>query len=318
MSNNTKKGLILQIPHIPVLLNEVIDVFSDIDSGYIVDCTVGYGGHSEAILKSNPNINLICIDQDKEAIEFSKKRLAPYKNRVKFINKKFSKAVEEIKGYDLRGVLADIGVSSLQLDKKDRGFGFDSDVLDMRMNQESDLSAYEVVNHYPQSELERIFRDYGEIKSYKKLANLIVSERVKKPFESAKKLASFIAKNMASSKLHPATLAFQAIRIEVNDELGELNNLLESIKDAKLNNCKVAIITFHSLEDRIVKRTFKEWAKRCICPPDLYRCECGGNHAIGKILTKKPIKPTKEEIKSNPRSRSSKMRAFNLRQDDEK
>ena len=310
MSNNTKKGLILQIPHIPVLLNEVIDVFSDIDSGYIVDCTVGYGGHSEAILKSNPNINLICIDQDKEAIEFSKKRLAPYKNRVKFINKKFSKAVEEIKGYDLRGVLADIGVSSLQLDKKDRGFGFDSDVLDMRMNQESDLSAYEVVNHYPQSELERIFRDYGEIKSYKKLANLIVSERLKKPFESAKELSAFIARNMGFSKLHPATLPFQAIRIEVNKELDELKNLLKNLKNLNNFNLLVAIISFHSLEDKIVKATFKKWSQNCICPSGVLRCECGNNNSLGKVVTKKPIIPTGEEIDKNPRSRSSKLRVF--------
>ncbi len=300
----------MQIPHIPVLLDEVIEVFRDIDSGYIVDCTVGYGGHSEAILKSNPNIKLICIDQDREAIEFSKKRLEPFKDRVKFINKKFSSAVDDIKDYDLRGVLADIGVSSLQLDKKERGFGFKSDVLDMRMNQESSLSAYTVVNEYSKSDLERIFRDYGEVKPYKKLANLIVSERFNKPFESGKQLSSFIAQNLGSSKLHPATLPFQAIRIEVNKELEELENLLKNLKNLNSFNLLVAIITFHSLEDKIVKMTFKKWSQNCICPSGVIKCECGNNNSLGKVVTKKPIIPTGEEIDKNPRSRSSKLRIF--------
>ncbi len=302
----------MQIPHTPVLLNEVKEVFKDIKSGYIVDCTVGYGGHSEAILSSNKDVKLICVDQDIEAIEFSKKRLDRFKDRVVFINKRFSSAIDDIKsrGYELRGVLADIGVSSLQLDKSERGFGFNSQVLDMRMDQNSSLSAYEVVNYYPKEELERIFKEYGEIKSYKKLANLIVSERVKKPFESAKELSSFIAKNMASSKLHPATLAFQAIRIEVNQELEELKKLLENLKNLNNLNLLVAIITFHSLEDKIVKSTFKSWSKNCICPSGVLKCECGNNNSLGKIITKKPIIPRGEEVDKNPRSRSSKLRVF--------
>ncbi len=292
------------------MLDEVVDIFKDIEGGYVIDCTVGYGGHSEGILKSNPNIKLICIDQDKEAIEFSKKRLSPYENRVIFINKRFSEAIEDIKEYDLRGVLADIGVSSLQLDKSERGFGFNSPVLDMRMNTDANLSAYEVVNHYPQIELERIFKEYGEVKYYKKLSNLIVSERLKKPFESAKELSTFIAKNMGSSKLHPATLPFQAIRIEVNKELDELENLLQNLKN--LNNFKllVAIITFHSLEDKIVKSLFKRWSQNCICPKGVMRCECGNNNSLGRVVTKKPIIPTGEEVDKNPRSRSSKLRVF--------
>ena len=300
----------MKSPHIPVLLNEVVEVFKEVEEGYIVDCTVGYGGHSEALLKSNKNIKLICIDQDREAIEFSKKRLEKYKNRVIFINKKFSKAIEEIQKYNIKGVLADIGVSSLQLDKLERGFSFNSPNLDMRMNQNSHLTAYEVVNNYSKSELERIFKEYGEIKNFKKLAELIISERIKKPFESAKELADFIAKNFKHSKLHPATLAFQAIRIEVNQELEELKNLLENLK--KLSNFKflVAIISFHSLEDKIVKKTFKEWSQNCICPPYMIKCECGGNNALGKIITKKPITPSKDELDKNPRSRSSKLRVF--------
>lgn len=300
----------MDTPHIPVLYNEVIEAFSDIENGYIVDCTLGYGGHSEALLKNLPNVKLICIDQDSEALEFSKKRLEPFCDRVIFEKGRFSSVIKKHLDKDIRGILADIGVSSLQLDKKARGFGFDSDVLDMRMDQNATLSAKDVVNSYSREQLEEIFRDYGEIREYKKVANIIVQNR---PICSARELSELIEKNFKRGRIHSATLVFQAIRIEVNDELGELANLLDSIKNSPLEHCKVAIITFHSLEDRIVKRTFKEWTKKCICTPDVYRCECGGNHDIGKIITKKPITPSKKEIKENPRSRSSKMRIFEIK-----
>jgi 16S rRNA (cytosine1402-N4)-methyltransferase len=297
----------LQIPHIPVLLDEVISVFKDIQDGYIVDCTVGYGGHSEALLKTNPNIKLLCIDQDDEALSFSKKRLDPYIDRVEFFKGRFSTVIKELKEYDIKGVLADIGVSSLQLDHQNRGFRFDSQSLDMRMDQNSSLDASIVVNSYDRSKLEEIFHLYAEVKEYKKLASLIVENR---PFNSAKELSDLIAKHLYAKKIHPATLVFQAIRIEVNDELGELKELLESIKNLNLSNTIVAIISFHSLEDRIVKNYFKEWSKSCICPAEAFRCECGNNHAKGKIVTKKPIIPTGKEIAKNPRSRSSKLRVF--------
>jgi len=300
----------MQIPHIPVLLEETVKVFSEIKSGYIVDCTVGYGGHSEALLKSNPNIKLICIDQDDEALEFSKKRLRDFSDRVEFKKGRFSDVVSQLKGYDIKGVLADIGVSSLQLDKKERGFSFKSETLDMRMNPENSLSAYEVINKYSQSDLEKILKEYGEIKSYKKMASMIVNKRLQKPFESARELADFIAKNFSHPKLHPATLLFQAIRIEVNDELGELKRLLENLKILNNSNLLVAIITFHSLEDKIVKETFKQWTKSCICPNGVFRCECGNNNSLGKIVTKKPIIATRKEVDKNPRSRSSKLRVF--------
>ncbi len=302
-------------PHIPVLLEEVKEVFKDIKSGYIIDCTVGYGGHSEAILEVNPNIKMICNDKDKEAIEFSKKRLNRFKDRVIFENLSFSKIIKKYEDYPVSGVLADIGVSSLQLDKKERGFSFESEVLDMRMDRSSLLSAYDVVNRYPLEKLEEIFRKYGEIREYKKAASLIVKEREKGDIKSAKALSSLFLKHMKKSKIHPATLIFQAIRIEVNEELKELEELLKSIEKSKIKEAKIAIISFHSLEDRIVKSYFKNWAKKCICSLDAFKCECGGNHSIGKILTKKPITPTKEEIKRNPRSRSSKMRVFALKRD---
>jgi len=299
----------LNIPHKPVLLEEVKEVFKECKDGYIVDCTVGYGGHSEALLEQNRDVKLICCDQDKEAIEFSKKRLAKFCDRVIFENARFSTVVKKHEYLPIRGILADIGVSSLQLDKKERGFGFFSPTLDMRMNPNSSLSASEVVNGYSLEELEEIFREYGQMRDYKRAAKLVVENR---PFKSAKELAEAFKKIGGKPKIHPATLPFQAIRIEVNDELGELSELLESIYSSKLENCLVAIISFHSLEDRIVKKTFKFWAENCRCMPGVMKCECGNNHSIGKVVTKKPIVPSKEELKLNPRSRSSKMRVFKI------
>ena len=297
------------IPHIPVLFNEVIDTFKDLEGGYIIDCTLGYGGHSLGILQSNPNIKLICNDQDDEALEFSKNRLKDYKDRVIFNKGNFKSVIKSFEDKNIVGVLADIGVSSLQLDKSQRGFGFESETLDMRMDQNQDLSAFDVVNNYSQNELEKVFKEYGEVKEYKKVASLIVENR---PFSSSKELADFLAKNMYKGKLHPATLPFQGIRIEVNNELGVLEELFNQIEQSNLKNTKVAIISFHSLEDRIVKNYFKKWSKKCICPSYVMRCECGNNNQLGRTLTKKPIIPTTKEIKENPRSRSSKMRVFQL------
>ena len=297
----------MNIPHIPVLLQEVKETFSDINDGYIVDCTVGYGGHSEAILEQNSTIKMICCDQDAEAIAFSKKRLEKFKDRVTFEHAAFSTVISKYTDFPIRGILADIGVSSLQLDKKERGFSFESLTLDMRMNPSNPISASTIVNEYSQEQLEEILLEYGEMRDAKRVAQTICDNR---PFASAKELAQVLKKLGGKPKIHPATLPFQAIRIEVNNELGELDELLESIYNSKLQDCLVAIISFHSLEDRIVKKTYKFWAQSCICPSGVMRCECGNNHSIGKIMTKKPIVPTKKEEKLNPRSRSSKMRVF--------
>ena len=297
----------MNIPHIPVLYKETLEAFKDINDGFIIDCTTGFAGHSSGLLASNENIKLICNDQDDEALEFSKNRLEPYKQRVTFNKGNFEHVIDTFKDYEIRGVLADIGVSSLQLDKLERGFGFESDTLDMRMNQNQSLDAATVVNTYSQSELERVFKDCGEVREYKKVASLIINNR---PFSSAKEISELLSKKMPKGKIHPATLPFQGIRIEVNDELGVLERLFDSLEKAKFKNCIVAIISFHSLEDRIVKNYFKKWTKSCICPDGVFRCECGNNHALGKIITKKPIIPTALEIKQNPRSRSSKLRIF--------
>jgi len=310
-----KKGLFLQeVPHIPVLYREVIEAFKDLDEGIVIDCTMGYAGHSSMILEANPNIELIAIDQDQTAIDFSTKRLEKYGDRVSIKKGRFSSVIKDIiKEVDInniKGILADIGVSSLQLDQKDRGFSYESDNLDMRMDKNSPLNASNVVNEYSKNELEKILLEYGELRNYKKISSVIVANR---PFTSAKELSNTLKPYMPKGKkIHPATLLMQAIRIEVNDELGELKSLLHNIEDAKIPYAKIAIISFHSLEDRIVKQAYVKWAKSCICPPEAMRCVCGNNHSLGKILTKKPITAQDDELKSNPRSRSAKMRLFQM------
>ena len=295
------------IPHIPVLYTETIDAFKDIKNGYVIDCTLGYGGHTQGILDSNEHIIMIGNDQDDEALDFSKNRLESYKNRVIFNKGNFQNVVNTFSEKNITGILADIGVSSLQLDKESRGFGFKSEVLDMRMDQSNPFSANDVVNTYSQNQLETIIKEYGEFKEYKKAASLIIKNR---PFNSAKELSTMFENNFKRGKFHPATLPFQAIRIEVNKELEVLKQLFDSIEKANLKNTTVAIISFHSLEDRIVKNYFKKWSTKCICPTHFMKCECGGDNQLGRVLTRKPIIPSNEEIKTNPRSRSSKLRIF--------
>jgi 16S rRNA (cytosine1402-N4)-methyltransferase len=300
------------IPHTPVLYREVIETFKNIDSGIIIDCTMGYGGHSSMILEANPNIELIAIDQDQTAIDFSTKRLKEFGDRVSIRKGRFSSVIKDIISeygvQRIRGVLADIGVSSLQLDQKDRGFSYESDNLDMRMDKDAPLSAQNVVNEYSSTELENILLEYGELRNYKKIVSAIVNAR---PFSSAKELSDTTKHLLPhGKKIHPATLLMQAIRIEVNDELGELKSLLKSIEDSEFCDAIVAIISFHSLEDRIVKQTYTRWSKNCICPDDAMRCICSRDNAKGKILSKKPITAQEDELKTNPRSRSAKMRVF--------
>ena len=215
---------------------------------------------------------------------------------------------------NVRGILADIGVSSLQIDKDDRGFSLGSSTLDMRMDKERDFSAYDVVNDYSFDELVRIFRDYGEIKNAAGIANKIINARNFGKITSAKELANLIGTAQIKGRgVSPAILAFQAIRIEVNGELDELTNLLDSIEKCGFKDCLVVIITFHSLEDRIVKERFKRWANSCICLPGVYRCECGNNHELGEILTKKPLTASSSELKINSRSKSAKLRVFKIK-----
>ena len=303
-----------EIPHIPVLYREVITAFEGIDEGIIIDCTMGYAGHSSMLLEAYPNITLIGIDQDQTAIDFSTKRLEPFGDRAKIKKGRFSDVIKEIieeeGAENIKGILADIGVSSLQLDQKDRGFSYESETLDMRMNQDAPLSAAEVVNGYAQNELEHILREYGEIRNAKQIASEIVKHR---PFSSAKELSDAVKPfGPRGKKIHPATLVMQAIRIEVNDELGELSRLLDAIGEAQLPQARIGIISFHSLEDRMVKQCFTQWKQNCICPPEVMRCSCGNDHKKGKVITKKPLSAQADELKQNARSRSAKLRVFEM------
>ncbi|RDU64672.1 16S rRNA (cytosine(1402)-N(4))-methyltransferase RsmH [Helicobacter sp. MIT 14-3879] len=296
--------------HQPVLLNEVREFFSGI-SGVFIDATLGLGGHSYFILRDNPNVKCIGIDRDRISLDFAKKRLSCFSDRFIALNGSFSAEIKNILASTskVNGILADIGVSSPQLDNLDRGFSFESDNLDMRMSLDSTLNAKIVINSYPKNELNRIFRDFGEISNYEAITKLILDYRKNKKIESAKELCQILESKIKHRGLiNPATLVFQAIRIEVNDELNELKKFLNNIE--KLRGTKVAIISFHSLEDKIIKNTFRNWARDCICSSNVMKCECGGGNAKGKILTKKPIIPTDLEISQNRRSRSAKMRGF--------
>ncbi len=306
----------MKTPHIPVLLDEVLASFSDVSEGYFVDCTLGYAGHSSEMLMKYDNIQHIGIDRDDEALAFSKKRLEPFAQRSTLYKGTFAEVFPTLDESPIVAVLADFGVSSLQLDKMERGFSFNSDTLDMRMDASAPLTAYEVVNMYPKDKLEYIFDAYGEVRSYRKLASAVVEARAKAPIESAKELSE-IAKTVipTGGKIHPATLMFQAIRIEVNNELGEIEGLLDALEKMHSKGEVVSLISFHSLEDRLVKNRFKKWATACICDPQAMRCTCGKNHAIGKALSSKPVTATKAELKMNPRSRSAKLRSFRFKKD---
>ncbi len=304
----------METPHIPVLLDEVLESFKAVEAGYFVDCTLGYAGHSFEILSKFPQLKHIGIDRDDEALAFSKKRLEPFKERSTLYKGTFATVLPTLKEAPVTALLADFGVSSLQLDKKERGFSFTSETLDMRMDATASLSAYEVVNTYPKEKLEYIFDNYGEIRSFKKLAAAVVEARAKAPIESANALSEIAKKVLPSGgKIHPATLMFQAIRIEVNNELGEIEGLLDAIEEKHYEGEIVSLITFHSLEDRLVKNRFKKWSTDCICEPHAMRCTCGKNHALGKMFSRKPVTASKHELKLNPRSRSAKLRSFRFK-----
>ncbi len=300
--------------HQSVLLQEVLQAFAPLEKGVLIDCTLGLGGHSKALLSQKPHLKLIGIDKDKHAQEIAKERLKAFEERYRILSGGFAKRFKEAletHGDEIKGVLVDLGVSSLQLDDDDRGFNFHSLALDMRMDLESELNAQKVINSYSVVALEKIFKDYGEIKEYKKIAHHIVERRAKKPFKDAKDLSDFLSSLSKNKKIHPATLVFQAIRIEVNHELEELKEFLQDARNLK--GAILCVISFHSLEDALVKNAFKDYAKNCICDALSFKCTCSNNHALGEILTKKPITPSPEEIKRNRRSRSAKMRVFQFK-----
>ncbi len=311
-------NLLADSPHTPVLLQEIVGGFGDLGSGVFIDCTLGYAGHSRAVLEANSRVSLIGIDRDMEAINFSKEALKDFGDRVELIHGAFSevlgRVLEQNKG-KIVGILADFGVSSLQLDKKERGFAFDSENLDMRMDKTQQKDAKFVLNHYSQKELERVFREYGELREARALSSAILKYRAKKKITTADNFGKIIKKIVKDKRKNPLTLPFQAIRIEVNDELGEIARFLEILKEAKPSGAKVGIITFHSLEDRAVKQAFREWSNSCRCPAGVLRCSCGNSWDLGRELNRKPLTASAEELKQNPRSRSAKVRFFQFKEE---
>ena len=305
----------MEFKHVSVLLDECIDALNIRENKTYVDCTLGGTGHTREILKKLKGGKLIGIDQDTDALRNAEILLKDYENVI-LVHQNFENIKEIIienapAGVD--GILMDLGVSSYQLDEGERGFSYMKDApLDMRMNREEDLSAYDVVNKYPEEEIYRIIRDYGEEKWAKRVAGFIRKARDEKPIETTLELVELIKAAIPAKARregpHPAKRTFQAIRIEVNRELSILRQTVLDAVDGLNPGGRLAIITFHSLEDRIVKTTYKELEDPCNCPKNM-PCNCG-KVATVKILTKKPILPTDKEIEVNPRSRSAKLRVL--------
>ena len=304
-----------QFHHISVLLNECLEGLNIKPDGIYVDGTLGGAGHSSQIAARLTTGRLIGIDRDPVALEAATKRLAPYQNNVTLVHSNFCEMAQvleklEIPGVD--GILLDLGVSSPQLDDGQRGFSYMADApLDMRMNAQDSLSAYTVINTWPQEELKRILYTYGEERYAPQIAAAICRRRNERPIETTLELVDIIRGAMPPvalrEKQHPAKRSFQAIRIAVNDELGAVETIMQDAVKLLNPGGRLAVITFHSLEDRIVKLGMNEWAKGCTCPPSFPVCVCGKKPLV-KIISRKPITASAEELEANPRSRSAKLR----------
>jgi 16S rRNA (cytosine1402-N4)-methyltransferase len=315
--------------HEPVLLKEVVEWLRPGEGGMFVDCTVGLGGHSQAILTASPQTAVIGIDRDQDALALARKRLSIFENRVRLVQANFDGIVSVLDRMgvtEVRGVLADLGVSSLQLDRTDRGFSFASDApLDMRMDQSGGSTAADLVNQLSDRELADLIFEFGEERGARKIARAIARKREREPITTTKQLADVVVRALnipGRWRIHPATRTFQAMRIAVNDELKGLERFIPAAISQLAQGGRVAIISFHSLEDRIVKRSFLRESGRCICEPqrsqggkgrweaaiDAVTCEhCGACKRVS-ILTRKPVRPTPDESERNPRSRSSLLR----------
>lgn len=307
----------MEFKHISVLLNECLEGLAIKENGTYVDCTLGGAGHSSHILKKlSSKGTLIGIDQDNDALRAAKEKLKDYSN-VKFVHNNFYNIDSILTSLDIPnvdGILMDLGVSSYQLDEGERGFSYMKDApLDMRMDRDRDFSAYDVVNTYSEEDLYRIIRDYGEEKFAKRIAKFIVDRRTDKPIETTLELVDIIKAAIPAKARregpHPAKRTFQAIRIEVNGELAILNKAIEEGVKHLNKGGRMAIITFHSLEDRIVKLKYRELANPCTCPKEFPVCICGKKPLV-KIISRKAIEPSKEEVEENPRSRSAKLRVI--------
>ena len=301
--------------HRPVLLDECIEALNIKPDGIYLDGTLGRAGHSREIAKRLTTGRLICVDRDDAALEAAKTRLADWMDRVTLVHSNFDQVGDIVRELGLKGIdgmLFDLGVSSPQLDDGSRGFSYMADApLDMRMDRSEGLTAADVVNGWSQEELKRILYQYGEERYAPQIASAIVRHRENKPIETTLELVDVIKSAMPAralkEKQHPAKRSFQAIRIAVNDELASVERMIRGAVPALNKGGRLAVITFHSLEDRIVKVGMAEFAKGCTCPPDFPVCVCGKTPDV-KLVTRKPIIPTDKEVEENPRARSAKLR----------
>ncbi len=300
--------------HDPVLLSEILEILRPVPpDGTLVDATIGLGGHAEALLEANPQARLIGIDRDPEALARSGERLGKFGNRVTLVGGRHETLFEILKQHGIgraAGILADLGVSSMQLDDAGRGFSFRYDApLDMRMGGDG-VTAADLVNGAEEDELVRILREYGEEPMARRIARAIVAARSEQPIETTGRLAEIIrsVKRSRPHEIDPSTLTFQALRIAVNSELVGLDRFIDDAVGMLEPGARLAVISFHSLEDRIVKRAFRRLKGECICPPGMPVCGCGAQQLI-EVLTGRPVTASDEELDRNPRSRSAKLRA---------
>jgi 16S rRNA (cytosine1402-N4)-methyltransferase len=300
-----------------VLLRETIELLAAERGGFFVDCTVGLGGHSEAILQASADATVLGIDRDDEALELAGKRLAQYGSRFRAVHADFrelTRVLATAKVRQARGILADLGVSSWQLDSPSRGFSFRYDApLDMRLDAKSgEETAAELLGRLSEVDIARIIFEYGEERRSRRIARFIVERRERgEPVGTTRDLARLVERAVGPDKkrrIHPATRTFQALRIAVNRELEDLDRFVAEAVDLLEPEGRLAVISFHSLEDRIIKRTLLKLSGRCQCPPRVPQCTCGARRMI-EILTRRPITPGEEEVADNPRARSAKLRA---------
>lgn len=308
----------MEFNHKPVLLDEVIDGLAIKADGIYVDGTLGGAGHGSAVCsRLGKNGRFIGIDQDLAAIDASRERLAEYGEIVSVVRSNYVQTADVVHSFGIKkvdGIVLDLGVSSFQLDTGERGFSYRMDApLDMRMDNRRELTAADVVNEYTEQELFHVIRDYGEDRFAKNIAKNIVSERKKEPILTTGRLAEIVSYSIPMKVKkrggHPAKRTFQAIRIEVNHELEVLKNSISEMIDLLDTGGRLCIITFHSLEDRIVKQAFRKAQFPCTCPPDFPVCVCG-KKSLGKQITRKPVLPSEKEMEENPRSKSAKLRIF--------
>lgn len=305
----------MNFEHISVLLKETVDGLDIKPDGIYVDGTLGGGGHSEEILKRLDGGLLIGIDQDENALKAATERLKAFGDKFVPVRDNFSNIIDVLEKLNIQhidGMMMDLGVSSHQLDEADRGFSYRFDApLDMRMDRRSDLDAYKVVNTYSEDELHHVIKNYGEENWSRRIAKFICEARDIKPIETTLELVDLIYRAIPAGARreggHPAKRTFQAIRIEVNGELEIIKRTIEDITSVLNKNGRISIITFHSLEDRLVKQTFKELATGCICPPEIPVCVCNNKPKL-KIVTRKPVLPSQTELEMNARSKSAKLR----------